>query len=95
MEHISHTLDQVEAIARLSPDDLNRIDACLVSTTDDKRSVKVARVVGEVIHELKASYPSVPDSFYCERIAGLVKEGILEAWGDVTNPRFSEIRRLI
>jgi hypothetical protein len=53
---------------------------------------KVAFIIGQVMLELHAEYPAVPDMFYAARIKHLASTGVIEAAGNLDRIRFSEVR---
>ena len=53
---------------------------------------KVAAIVGFAMDRLGAKYPQFSDVFYAERIRLLAEQGRLEAQGDLSYMRFSEVR---
>jgi len=79
------------AVAALSPAQLAALDETLLGNTHD-RWRKVAMVIGKT-WDLAELWPGVPDSFYAERIRGLVAKGLLESQGNLLYMRFSEVRR--
>jgi Protein of unknown function len=81
-----------EAKARLLTDaDLRRIDACLLSNTSHQWR-KVARVIGQTMGIIGDEFPGLPDVFYSLRIKHLVESGAIEAAGNLSRMRYSEIR---
>src|SRR5262249_46688962 len=75
----------------LTPDDLQRIDACLLAHTSNQWR-KVARVIATTMSTVGDQFPGIPDVFYSQRIKGLVESGVLEAAGNLNRMRYSEIR---
>ncbi len=57
------------------------------------RFQKVARIVGHVMRSFSQELSGIPDSYYAQRVAKLVKAGLLESRGDLRRMRFSEVRR--
>jgi uncharacterized protein DUF3658 len=85
-------MPEEEAQARLlTAADLKRIDECLLSKTSHQWS-KVARVIGQTMLVLHREFPSLPDVFYSTRIKHLAESGAIEAAGNLSRMRFSEIR---
>jgi hypothetical protein len=81
-----------EAQARLlTAADLKRIDECLLSHTSHL-SYKVARVIGRTMQDLRLEFPGLPDVFYSTRIKHLAQAGAIEAAGNLSRMRYSEIR---
>jgi hypothetical protein len=77
---------------RFSKAELADIDNALVAHTCGSWR-KVARVVGTTMLELPTREPGIPDVFYAHRIRQLVAQGLLEAQGDLSRMRASEVRR--
>lgn len=68
------------------------IDAAILALADRRR--KVARIVGEVgetIVDCRLNPNSNYYDYVAQRIAALVTDGRLIAFGDITNWRFSEV----
>ena len=80
-----------EAVARLTPDQLNAIDEALIANACD-RWRKVARVVGTAMSAIPGRVPGIPDLFYAQRVRALVAAGRLEAQGNLAFMRYSEVR---
>ncbi|WP_083512738.1 DUF3658 domain-containing protein [Lysobacter gummosus] len=76
--------DAVKLIASLRPDQVQAIDTVLLSACDHHRR-KVAWAVGALMG-------SRPDSFCAARVAEMVALGRLEAQGDLSRMRYSEVR---
>ena len=77
---------------RFSKAELAAIDNALLAHTCGSWR-KVARVVGTTMLELPARVSGVSDVFYAHRIRQLVALGLLEAQGDLSRMRASEVRR--
>ncbi len=75
----------------LSEQDLESIDACILSHCAD-RFYKVARIIGRTEDELTGRFPKLSYIFYTQRLKHLVDTGHLDAAGDVFKMRFSEVR---
>jgi Protein of unknown function len=81
-----------EAHARLlTAADLKRIDECLLSHTSHL-SHKVARVIARTMQDLRHEFPGLADVFYSTRIKHLAQSGAIEAAGNLSRMRYSEIR---
>jgi hypothetical protein len=80
-----------ESVAALSAEQLAALDEVLLANTHD-RWRKVAMVVSRAMDSAEL-WPGVPDSFYAERVRGLVEQGLLESQGNLLYMRFSEVRR--
>ena len=85
------TLEELDKIARLSPEQLEAIDELLLSVAT-KRFKKVAFIVGTVKSRQDDFILHFPDTFFSRRIALLVNEGYLEAQGDLKRMRYSEVK---
>ena len=83
--------DQRLRVAKLSFEELTRIDETLVSHAS-KLNRKVAMLVGLSIMDLRKDIPNVPDVFYAQRVKKIVNEGLLIAEGNLDYMRFSEVR---
>jgi hypothetical protein len=79
-------------VASLRDTDRDAIDSALLAACATSWR-KVARVVGTAMNALQERFPNVPDSYYAQRIATLVKAGTLESQGNLEYMRFSEVRR--
>lgn len=78
-------------IAALRPEQIQAIDAVLMSVCDD-RWRKVAYVVDRAMGGIPDRVPGIPDGFYAARVCGLVARGLLESQGDLARMRYSEVR---
>lgn len=87
----SLTIEEQARAARLTPNQLERIDQCLLSHAS-RNWQKVARIIGQTMMAVEGEFPSLPDGFYSSRIKHLVKSGVLEAVGNLDRMRFSEVR---
>jgi hypothetical protein len=84
--------DQQTRADALTPSQLEAIDRELLRASDVQWR-KVARVVGTVMMNDWSGKPERnADVFYAHRVARLVRLGRLEAQGDLTRMRFSEVR---
>jgi len=83
------TDQEEELIAALPAEFVTRIDDALLAKAN-RRFQKVARIIGEVMAD---GPPGIPDVYYAQRIAKLVKAGLLESQGNLRRMRFSEVRR--
>ena len=54
--------------------------------------LKVARVLGDVLHECDSKGIEVSDDRLQARLDALIKAGKLESAGDVSNWRYSEVK---
>jgi len=75
----------------LSEPDLKKIDAALLENTSQHWS-KMYRIVLTTMIERGDGITGLSPDFYCDRIAGLVRAGALEARGDLADMHQSEIR---
>jgi len=85
------TTEQEQRVSRLSEDDLILIDLALLSNACHYQR-KVAMLVGNAIGRLEEEYPNIPDIFYSGRVAKLVDDGYLEAFGNLRRMRYSEVK---
>lgn len=85
------TPEQAKLAASLSPELIERIDACLLSFVIE-RNRKVARVVASAMMDKTLSVPSLPDLFYRDRVKLLVEKGLVVADGNLDYMRYSEVR---
>ena len=83
--------DQQEAVDRLTAEQIQRIDDALLSDCD-RRSHKVARIVGNAWMQLRDELVDVPVGFYAQRVKAIVDAGKLESRGNLDHMRFSEVR---
>jgi Protein of unknown function len=69
------------------------IDSAILKTLTPHWA-KVAMVAVRAMEQL--NLPSTDENFdsVCRRIAALVEEGVIDAQGDVSLPRYSEVRAL-
>ena len=84
------TAEERALVSQLSPQQLQSIDEALLAGVTE-RWRKVAMVVGLAIGR-PSHVRGVPDTFYGQRMCVLVKEGRVEAQGNVEYMRFSEVR---
>lgn len=83
---------EMALLEQLSAQELKAIDEAVLSCTrDDWR--KVAMVVSLSMERLADRYPGFSDAFYAERVRTLVDSGRLQAQGNLSHMRFSEVRR--
>ncbi|CAH0199117.1 DUF3658 domain-containing protein [Stenotrophomonas lactitubi] len=86
------TDEQRHRIAALTDEDVAWIDQQLLSRCDDQFR-KVAYVVATAMSLDPERQPGIPDVFYAGRVRRLVERGVLEAVGDLSRMRYSEVRR--
>ncbi len=87
------TNEQRHRIAALTDEDVARIDQQLLSLCGGEFR-KVAYIVGMAM-SLDPERPSgIPDVFYAGRVRRLVERGALQAAGDLSRMRHSEVRRV-
>jgi hypothetical protein len=85
------TSAQMRAIQALTPADIAEIDATLLAHASETFR-KMARVIGGAMMHLDGRYQSVPDIYFAQRVAELVKAGRLQSQGDLHRMRYSEAR---
>jgi hypothetical protein len=78
--------------AQLSAKDMEVIDEAVLSCVCDHWR-KVAMVVSLSMERLGDQYPDFTDVFYAERVRALADSGRIEARGNLSYMRFSEVRR--
>lgn len=87
-------LDEQDAawVDSLESIDVEAIDGALLAECAPSWR-KVASVVGTALNLLPPHFQDAPIGFLVKRIAALVDAGLLEAEGDLSYARFSEVRR--
>lgn len=86
------TPEQEVVVAKLSPEDLAKIDEGLLSNCCENWR-KVAMVVGTtMMSDGPYRFEDVPDVFYSQRVRALVESGLLESQGNLDFMRYSEVR---
>jgi hypothetical protein len=85
------TPEEIEAVNRLSPIEIESIDAGLLAAANQNYR-KVAMVVGTAMQRLGERFPLVPDIFYSQRVQALVLQGKLVAQGNLRHMRYSEVK---
>src|SRR5579872_4090572 len=92
-EEQSESLTEAEEqlLAMLPNEVVDRIDQALLAKAKPRFS-KVAYVVGSVMNSIADVPDGIPDVYYARRVAKLVEHGLLEAQGDISQMRFSEVR---
>lgn len=83
--------DQKKTVDQLSEAEIKEIDQNLLENAAEEWS-KVSRLVLATMIERHEGITGLPESFYSERIAYLVKEGRLESRGDLSDMKLSEVR---
>ena|SRR5579884_857020 len=85
------TPDQEALVRTLSAESIEEIDTLLLSQATD-RWRKVAMVVGLAMSALEDRHPGIPDTYYAQRVKLLIERGKLEAQGNLSSMRYSEVR---
>ena len=85
------TPEEAMVAASLSPELIERIDACLLSFVVGYNR-KVARVVGSAMMDKTIRVLGLPDLFYRDRVKLLVEKGLIVAEGNLDYMRYSEVR---
>ncbi len=85
------TPEQEDLVRTLSAESIEKIDTLLLSQATD-RWRKVAMVVGLAMSALEDRRAGIPDTYYAQRVKLLVERGKLEAQGDLSWMRYSEVR---
>ncbi|EJE50065.1 hypothetical protein PMI14_05351 [Acidovorax sp. CF316] len=84
--------EEQEVVNRLTPEQIQRIDAQLLADCAAGWWRKSARIVGTAWQVLSKELPDVPVGFYAQRVMALAEAGSLEAQGNLHYMRFSEVR---
>ena len=84
------TPDERARVSRLSEQELVAIDRALVAEAAQQWR-KVAMLIARAM-DGPGHISGIPDTFYGQRVRGLVKEGRLESRGNVEYIHFSEVR---
>jgi hypothetical protein len=79
------------AAASLSPEDLRYIDRTILSHAGT-RWRKVVMLVSLTMRDLRPRHPELTDVFYVHRLAALVAARQLEAKGNISYMRLSEVK---
>ena len=85
-------LEEQRAIEALSASDIEAIDFALLSRSSGHWQKTAMLVVG-AMYAYPDKFEEIPDYFYGQRISALVDAGLLEASGDLSDLRHSEVRR--
>jgi hypothetical protein len=85
------TPEQEKLVSKLSPEDINIIDAALMKNITNQWR-KLARVIGTTMRDLEDNYYGLPDLFYGERVRALKESNLFESQGDLRKMRYSEVR---
>ena len=83
--------EEESAIAKLTREDFDVIDAVLLSCAE-VRWLKLAMVVSRAKEKLGSRFPEFSDSFYAMRVQALNDLSRLESKGNLGYMRFSEVR---
>lgn len=83
--------DQQAIAAALTEAELRTIDECILSHITH-RLQKTAKVVVLTMRTLGEQFPELPPVFYSGRIKHLVAADLIEAAGNLSRMRFSEVR---
>ena len=78
-------------VTKLGPEGLKRIDETIVRSVVSNHR-KVARVIFDAMKAGEFTFSDALVYIYTRRIIEMVASGRLEAQGNLTKPRFSEIR---
>lgn len=84
------TPEQKRMVDQLSEKEIKEMDQALLSNAS-RDWCQVARIILTTMIELDNGR-GLPNAYFADRIAHLVREGILESKGDLTRTRFSEVR---
>jgi len=83
--------EELVSVAKLTVADRQIIDAAILANVS-LQWLKVARIVTTTTDALVQRYPDLSCVFYTRRLSSLVEQGRLEAKGNLTYIRFSEVR---
>ena len=86
------TSEQQDIVAKLTDEDRVLIDDRLYSKVSHRWS-KVARIVGNLMHELPEKFSEIPDVYYSQRLRTIVDSGKVEFRGSLNHMRYCEVRR--
>ena len=86
------TAEELAQIRLATPADTSAVDSLVLSHCPHQWT-KVATVVGASLDDFEAACPRLPYVYLQLRIAEMVRQGLLEAQGDVMAMRHAEIRR--
>jgi len=86
------TAEEQAAVDLLTEQDLATIDACILRHCSE-RFLKVARIAIRTEEELTERFPKLSHVFYTLRLQYLVDSRYLDAAGNLSLMRFSEVRR--
>jgi len=88
------SVEQQKFVSELSLEDIQKIDETLLLNTS-LHWRKVAMIIGStMVVGFKNEYQNIPDIYFSQRIAYLVKMGKLESQGDLRRMRYSEVRKI-
>ena len=82
---------QKRTVDQLSEAEIKEIDKNILENASEEWS-KVSRLVLATMIERYEGVTGLPETFYLERVASLVKEGHLESKGDLSDMKLSEVR---
>lgn len=91
-ENIGSVGESNRVSADRKPVSADEIDAMILSSFGPGRSRKTAYVIGRVAHALEDQQRAIPDAAIFDRLQLLVDSGLLEARGDLSRWRLSEVR---
>ncbi len=84
---------QKEKVAKLSKDEVNKIDKLLLKNITSQWQ-KVAKIVGIAMFSSPLKTKEIPDIYYAQRIEEMAKKGIIESRGNLQSMRHSEVRKI-
>jgi hypothetical protein len=90
-DYLQMTPEQKIKVDQLSEAEVSDIDRNILENASQQWS-KVGRLVLTTMIERGEGVTGLPEAFYLERVAALVKGGSLESRGDVTKMKEGEVR---
>ena len=85
------TQAQRSKVLALTQEQVQAIDLALMSNVVAEWR-KVARIVGATMSEFQSRVVGIPDIYYAERLREFVRNGSIEAKGNLHSMRFWEVR---
>ncbi|MBV1909789.1 MAG: DUF3658 domain-containing protein [Kangiellaceae bacterium] len=85
------TKEQLDLVSKLSEEQVEEIDIAILENIG-KQWRKVAMVVAMTMNKIPNRVIGVPDVFYSQRIANLVRQGKLVSQGGLNRMRFTEVK---
>ena len=83
--------EELKVVARLTSEDIEKIDALLLQNISDKWR-KLAYVVMAAMTSKDNNFEEIPDIYYAQRLRHLAKVHNFETQGQLNRMRYSEVR---